>query len=137
MTVYDTTTLAIAILGEEKISTNRKAATRTLRKFLRTDFRANEVATPGKGGRYAIELKAAELRAMKKRYAEWEKAEAKAQEARRAALAASKAPITDATDEAPESTPEAASDEEPIIEGPSDEEIAEMLSDLDDADTEA
>jgi hypothetical protein len=139
MALYDTTALALAIIGEEKVTTNRKSATRTLRKFLRTDFKAREVATPGKGGRYAIELKAAELRSMKKRFADWAAAEAKAQAERRELLAAKVAPKTageQAADEAPEVVEDAPEDAPEVIEGPSDEELAEMLADLDDEATE-
>lgn len=122
MTAYDTTALATAIIGEEKVQANRKSATRTLRKFLRTDFATREVATPGKGGRYSIDLNKRDLQAMTKRFKAWEIAQAEEQAARRAALAAkADAPApevkveaeadTDSTDEEIEASDEADPDE--------------------------
>lgn len=63
---------------------------RTLRKFLRSDARANGAADtlPGKGSRYAIEGKA--LAPLKKRFAAWEVAQAEAA-AKRAEDAAAEA----------------------------------------------
>lgn len=134
MTTYDTTTLAAAILGDDKVEANRKTATRTLRKFLRTDFKAREVATPGKGGRYAIDLNKRELTAMTKRFAAWEVAQAEEAAARKAALEVKKAapkveeaadePIIDATDADDDSSDEA--------QGPSDEDLAAMLEEIED-----
>lgn len=51
---------------------------RTLRKFLRSDAKANETtdSLPGKGSRYVLEGKA--LAALKKRFTAWQAAEAKA-----------------------------------------------------------
>lgn len=123
MANYTTATLAIELgLGEGK------AATRELRKFLRADARAagKGDTLPGKGGRYSIDLTKPQLRAMGKKLAEWQKAEAEAKAARAAALAAAKgsAPIDDA--------PEVDSTDE--VAGPSDEEIAAMLADSTDED---
>lgn len=133
MTTYDTTTLAAAIIGEEKVELNRKSATRTLRKFLRDDFKAKELATPGKGGRYSIDLNKRDLTAMTKRFAAWEVAQAEAK-AKRDAINAPAAPAEpiiltndeDGTDE------EALAENEASDKGPSDEEIAAMLADVDD-----
>lgn len=80
---------------------------RTLRKFLRSDAKANETtdSLPGKGSRYALEGK--QLAALKKRFTAWQAAEAKAR-AERAVEAAQDAEDqveTDATPE-PEPTPE-------------------------------
>lgn len=63
---------------------------RTLRKFLRSDARANGAADtlPGKGSRYAIEGKA--LAPMKKRFNAWTVAQAQ-EKAERAAKAAAEA----------------------------------------------
>lgn len=70
---------------------------RTLRKFLRSDARANGAADtlPGKGSRYAIEGKA--LAPMKKRFTAWQvaQAEAKAARAQEAAEAAADEVETD------------------------------------------
>lgn len=127
MTTYSTRTLAEAVIGDAG-----KQATRTLRKFLRDDTIAKGgkvgIDTPGKGGRYALELKAPELRAMKKRFIAWETAQeaakvARAEEMAKKAMTAT-APIAeeaDTEDDAVETT-----------EGPTDEEIAAMLSDEDD-----
>lgn len=61
---------------------------RTLRKFLRSDARANDRADalPGKGSRYAIEGK--DLPSLKKRFNAWKVEEAKAKAARAAEAAA-------------------------------------------------
>ena len=48
--------------------------TRTLRKFLRSDAKAQGKATPGKGSRYAIERK--QVAGLKKRFAAWTEAQA-------------------------------------------------------------
>jgi hypothetical protein len=123
MTVFDTTTLAAAIMGDDAIETNRKGATRTLRKFLRTDLPAREMTCPGKGGRYALEMNKRELTAMAKRFKAWEAQQEAEKAARAEALTAAKAataapaPIEDEADNAPE--------------GPSDEEIAEMIANED------
>lgn len=129
-TVYDTTTLAAAIMGDDAIEANRKGATRTLRKFLREDFGARELQTPGKGGRYAIEMTKPQLRAMTKRFKEWEIAQEEEKAKRAEALAAAKTVITPEepiADTTPESDIEDDADETP--EGPTDEEIAAMLAD--------
>lgn len=134
--IYGTTELATAIMGEEKVADNRKAATRTLRKFLRDEMGEGK-SVVGKGGRYALELKAAELRALTKKFAAWEVAQEEAKAARAEALAALKAPkveeaiILPTDDEGTEDI----NDEGDASEGPTDEEIAAMLEDLDD-DTE-
>jgi hypothetical protein len=137
MTQYDTTTLAIAIIGEDEVDKNRKNATRTLRKFLRDDMGEGK-AVVGKGGRYALELKAAELRAMKKRFADWEKAQEEAKKARaelKVAQTNSVAPkvsvnaIAEDAVKGGDSVNSIEEDEDPAeIEGPTDEEIAAMLS---------
>lgn len=79
------TTLTTAEVAAELDTTPR-----TLRKFLRADARTRDAADtlPGKGGRYAIEKKS--IAPMKKRFAKWQEAEAKAR-AERAAKAAEEA----------------------------------------------
>ncbi len=145
MTTYTTRTLAAKLLTDEVVDANPKAATREVRKFLRADTVAKGgkvgIDTPGKGGRYTLDLKVADVKAMAKRFAAWQVAEEKAKAERaalKAAQAASPIEVADATDEdptdeAPEATDEDldddASDE---VAGPSDEEIAAMLSDEDD-----
>lgn len=136
MTVYNTTDLASALIGEDEVATNRKSATRTLRKFLRDDMGEGK-AVVGKGGRYALDLKVAELRAMKKRFTAWE-VKQEEEKAARAELRTAKvntvAPIILPTDDegtedindegdAPDSI-DAFSEE-----GPTDDEIAAMLED--------
>lgn len=73
----------------EKFDTN----TRTLRKFLRADAKANGAADtlPGKGSRYAIEGKA--LASMKKRFTAWQ-AEQAQERKERADKAAAEAKTT-------------------------------------------
>lgn len=122
MTTYTTATLAEAIMPEAA-ETNIKNATRTLRKFLRDELGEGK-AVVGKGGRYALDYNKRELTALTKRFKAWEIAQEEAKQARREALEAAKAP------KAPETAIE---DEAPIEddapEGPSDAEIAAMLSD--------
>ncbi|MGX9924132.1 hypothetical protein ACWIG4_30260 [Streptomyces sp. NPDC002248] len=130
MTTYNTADLAAAIIGEDA---PRKTATRTLRKFLRTDFASRDLRTPGKGGRYSIDLNKRELSAMTNRFKKWESAENDAK-AKRAEEKAKKtetdtAPIEDTTPETDNEVIE--DDEDTTPEGPSDEEIAAMLSDDD------
>jgi hypothetical protein len=130
---YGTTELAREIMGDEAVDENRKAATRTLRKFLRDEMGEGK-SVVGKGGRYALELKAAELRNMKKKFAAWEVAQEEAKAARAEALAAAKAPKAEAIilptdDEGTEDINDEDLDIEDDIEGPTDDEIAAMLED--------
>lgn len=133
MTDYTTRTLAEVLMPAE-VEANPKAAGRTLRKFLRDEVTAagGKVGTdtPGKGGRYTLTLNKREVTAMAKRLKAWQEAEAKAAEARRVARAESvektETPTEDESDnadEAPESLDE--------VNGPTDEEIAALLSDED------
>lgn len=131
MTTYDTTSLAQAIIGEEAVERNRKAATRTLRKFLRTDFAARELQTPGKGGRYAIEMNKTQLKAMTKRFAAWEVQQEEEKAKRQEALAARKAPKADPEPETPETDNEAETDTE------DDSDDTDMGDDPDEADLDA
>jgi hypothetical protein len=124
---YTTRTLAEAMIPDA--DDNIKQATRTLRKFLRDELGEGK-AVVGKGGRYALEYGAPELRALKKKFAAWEIAQAEAKAARAAALEAAKTPAT------PEIALNDANDDESdnddnAPEGPSDAEIAAMLSDDD------
>jgi hypothetical protein len=77
----------------EKFDTN----TRTLRKFLRADAKANGTADalPGKGSRYAIEGK--QLAPLKKRFATWQVAQAE-ERAARAAKAVEDAKVADSNE---------------------------------------
>ena len=72
MAQFTTTEVAV------KFDTN----TRTLRKFLRADAKANETtdALPGKGSRYMIEGK--QLASLKSRFSKWQAVEADAKVAR-------------------------------------------------------
>jgi hypothetical protein len=138
MTTFTTRTIAAKLLGDEAVDTNAKAATREVRKFLRADAVAAGgqvgIDTPGKGGRYTLDLKVAEVKAMAKRFAAWQVAEAEA----KAARAALKESLAKASPAAPSCEVDEASDEEldddstDEASGPSDEEIAAMLSDEDD-----
>ena len=137
MTTYNTRTLAESIIGEDEVEANAKAATRTLRKFLRDE--TSGVDSVGKGGRYTIDLKAAELKAMRKRYTDWA-AKQEAEKAPRAALREAQAPkkvsvnaIAEDAVKGGDSVNSIAEDEEieddSIAEGPTDEEIAALLAD--------
>lgn len=138
MTTFTTRTIAARLLGEDEVEANPKAATREVRKFLRADAVAAGgtvgVDTPGKGGRYTLDLKAPEVKAMAKRFAAWQVAEAKAK-AERAALKEAQANTPTIAAPACEDDPstdeddDTESDEAPS--GPSDEEIAAMLQDDD------
>lgn len=131
MTAYTTRALAIEVIGKDD-----KAATRTLRKFLRDDVTAKGgkvgVDTPGKGGRYTLDLTKPQLRKLIKDFAAWQVAQEEAK-ATRAALLADKSPkVEEEPIEVEEEPIEVESDiEVEAPEGPSDEEIAAMLSDED------
>lgn len=86
---------------------------RNLRKFLRSDAKANDAADtlPGKGSRYSLDGSKRSLNSLKKRFDAWQVAEAKAR-AERAAKAVAEA--------------EQAVGDDPEVEGPTDEEIAEI-----------
>jgi membrane protein involved in colicin uptake len=133
MTDYTTRTLAEALMPAEA-EANPKAAGRELRKFLRAEVTAQGgkvgTDTPGKGGRYTLTLNKREVTAMAKRLKAWQEAEAKAADARRAARDA-------ASTEAEVTTPEVVEEESDTeVEGPTDEEIAAMLSDDGESDIE-
>lgn len=132
MTTYTTRTLAEALMPEAA-ETNIKAATRTLRKFLRDEL-GNGGAVVGKGSRYSLDYNKRELTALGKKLKAWEIAQEEAKAARAAALAALKPEATE-TDTEPEGDNDDNADE--AAEGPTDEEIAAMLSDEDEADTDA
>jgi hypothetical protein len=137
MTTYNTTTLAAAIMGDEAIETNRKAATRTLRKFLRDELGEGK-AVVGKGARYSLDYNKRELTALTKKFRAWEIAQAEAAEARKAALLAAKSPKPVEADTTPESDIDDDTDNgDEAPEGPSDEEIAAMLSDDDETGDDA
>lgn len=135
MTTYTTRTLAEKIMPTDA-EENIKGATRTLRKFLR-DTLGEGKAVVGKGGRYALEYNAKEITALKKQFKSWTIAQEE-EKAKRAALReeinASRALASNEDDTATDEEIIDEGDESP--EGPSDEEIAAMLSDEDEADDE-
>lgn len=152
MADYTTRTLAEKLLPA-RTEENPKAATRELRKFLR-DTLGEGKAVVGKGNRYALSYNAKELTALKRKFATWQVEQAEAQQARRDALAArvtptthpsaiiDEAPIKGAEDEMINAAINAAEENENIsndgiVEGPSDEEIAAMLSDDEETPDEA
>lgn len=134
MTTYSTRTLAEAMIPDA--ADNIKSATRTLRKFLRDELGEGK-AVVGKGGRYALDYNKRELTALTKKFKAWEIAQEEAKIARAEALAAAKAPTTPEApieDDGVDDDFEPESDEEiEGTEGPSDEEIAAMLSDEEEA----
>lgn len=144
MTAYTTRSLAAAIMGEDEVEANAKAAGRELRKFLRAEAVAKGgkvgTDTPGKGGRYSIDLNKRELTAMTKRFNAWKIEQEAEKKARRDALEALKA-NKDEAPKAAETDTEDTTDkvdeadiEDEALEGPTDEEIAAMLSDDDNED---
>jgi len=129
MTTYTTRTLAEKLMPTDA-EENIKGATRTLRKFLR-DTLGEGKAVVGKGGRYALEYNAKEITALKKQFKSWTIAQEE-EKAKRAALREEINSARIATAEETDATLamndiEDEGDESP--EGPSDEEIAAMLSD--------
>lgn len=136
MTTYNTRDLAAAIIGEDEVEANAKAATRTLRKFLRADAK-NEKALhtcPGKGGRYSIDLNKTQVKSMTKRFIAWQEAQEAEAKARRDARDAATAKVSvnaiapDAERGGSSVNAIAEEDtEEDAPEGPTDEEIAEMI----------
>jgi hypothetical protein len=136
MTTYTTRDLATEVIGDDS-----KAATRTLRKFLRD--RATEaggtvgVDTPGKGGRYVLDFTKPQLRKLIKDFGTWQVAQEEAKAARAALLAAKGEAIILPTDDSADEEALAANEESDNgAEGPSDEEIAAMLSDDEEIDIE-
>jgi hypothetical protein len=131
MTTYTTRTLSEAVIGADD-----KASTRTLRKFLRADITAKGgkvgIDTPGKGGRYTLDMNKRELNALIKRFAAWQVAEEEAKTKRAAELAAKGAIILPADDASDEDALAENEESDKGVEGPSDEEIAAMIADGDD-----
>lgn len=132
---YTTRTLAEVLI--DNADDNIKQATRTLRKFLRDELGEGK-AVVGKGGRYALEYGAPEIRNLKKKFAAWEIAQAEAKAARAEALEAAK--TVTAQETLPIEDDEAETDEgdntDNEANGPTDDEIAEMLADEDETDDE-
>jgi hypothetical protein len=133
MTTYNTTTLAIAIMGDETVEANRKAATRTLRKFLRDELGEGK-AVVGKGARYALDYNKRELTALAKKFKAWEIAQEEAKIARREALEAAKTPTAPIADTTPESDIEDDTDEEL---NPDEADIDAMILEMRDEDEDA
>lgn len=135
MTTYNTATLTAALMGDDAIDTPaaKKANTRIVRKFLRDEL-GNGKAVVGKGARYALDYNKRELTALAKKFKAWE-AQQEAEKIARAearAAAANKAPETDIEDDAPIADDEDNADTE--LEGPTDAELAEMLTEIADED---
>lgn len=120
--IFNTTTLAIAIMGEDQVEANRKAATRTLRKFLRDELGEGK-AVVGKGSRYALEYTKPQIKALTKKFNAWEVAQEEAKAARAEALAALRAPKADAPADAPIDAVEDDADEAQGIDAIDDSEI--------------
>lgn len=60
----------MAELTTREIAEELDCTPKTLRKFLRSDFRDRGIAIPGKGSRYSIARK--ELRGLKSRFGKWQ-----------------------------------------------------------------
>ncbi len=132
MTTYTTRALAEALLGDDT-----KTATRTVRKFLRDELGEGK-AVVGKGGRYALDYNKRELTALTKKFKAWETAQEEAKVVRAAEMKAKATTAAiilpdDSTDEDALAENEASDNG---AEGPTDEEIAAMLSDDDESDDE-
>src|SRR5690348_14867273 len=138
MTTYNTSSLTAALMGDEAIESPaaRKANTRTVRKFLRDELGGGK-AVVGKGSRYALDYNKRELTALAKKFAAWQKQQEEEKAARAAAREAAMSakaetpeePIADDTDNEPEG--DDCDESLDGVEGPSDAEIAAMLSDED------
>lgn len=61
----------MATFTAKEIAAKFETDARTLRKFLRSDARAQGTETPGKGHRYAIEAR--QVRSLQKRFNDWVK----------------------------------------------------------------
>lgn len=128
--MYSTSDLAGIFLGDEAIETNKKAATRTTRRFLR-DTLGEGKAVVGKGGRYNLPYTKREVTALKKKFDTWKAADEEAKAQRAEALAATRkgkdadeAIILPADNEIDD---EALAENEASDAGPSDDEIAAMM----------
>jgi hypothetical protein len=131
MTTYTTRTLAEAIIGEDEVTANPKAATRTLRKFLRDELGEGK-AVVGKGGRYALDYNKTQVKAMAKKFAAWEAQQEADKAARAAARDAAKptpAPIAEVIEDDADDIDAPDSEDAFAEAGPTDEEIAAMLED--------
>jgi predicted transcriptional regulator len=62
----------MATITASELAAELGTTPREVRKFLRSDAKANDVPTPGKGSRYAIERKS--VRSLAKRFAAWDEA---------------------------------------------------------------
>lgn len=126
-TVYSTKGLAQEIMGKDD-----KSATRELRKFLRAKAVAEGgrvgTDTPGKGGRYAIEMTKRDITAMKKAFTAWQAEQAEAAKARAELKVAQTAAKAQEIAEAPEEVEMTESDIE--LEGPAEGDIDSMLAEL-------
>lgn len=102
------------------VATEFDTTPRNLRKFLRDDARGRDLPIVGKGSRWSIARK--DLRSLRSRFAKWEKAQDEARIAREAAKALEAPEVTE-VDEVDEVDAEMTLDD---VDGPTDEEIAEL-----------
>lgn len=72
-------------MNTTEVASELNTTARNLRKFLRSDARANGNPIAGKGSRWTIERK--QLASLRKRYAAWQKAQDEAKAKRDAAAA--------------------------------------------------
>jgi predicted transcriptional regulator len=70
-------------MNTTEVATELNTTARTLRKFLRSDARAQGNSIPGKGSRWTIEKK--DMRSLRTRFTAWEAAQAEAKAKREAA----------------------------------------------------
>jgi len=86
--------MAAVVITATELAAEFKTDPKTVRRFLRADFRDRGLPTPGKGHQWRIERKT--VAALRKRHAAWAVAEAKARAARLAAAAAEAKIVADA-----------------------------------------
>jgi hypothetical protein len=112
-------TMAATLLTPADLATELGTTPKITRSFLRADYRARGLETPGKGSRWAIERK--DLRGLKGRYTKWAAAQAEARAARAQAAA-------QAAQEAVDTAPEVDEVDETLdsLEGPSDDDLLEV-----------
>jgi len=103
------TMAAAVVITATELAAEFKTDPKTVRRFLRADYRDRGLATPGKGHQWRIERKS--VASLRKRHGVWAAAEAKARAARLAAAAAEAAAALEVIDIPDEHTVEIAEGE--------------------------
>jgi len=116
--------MAATILTPAELATELGTDARTARKFLRSITPKED--QPGKGSRWAIEKKA--VRSMRTKFAAFEKAQEEAKALREAAKVAETPTAPVSLEKAPIEQDEPVEDSLDELEGPTDEDLAEIDS---------